>query len=218
MSNQNNISHWLFDNTFWQAVSDLKEILCPIHDAQKSSESDTLHVGHVTKKWLAIKDALVLLKNRPGNPFSGLEDVCKAEGIWDTLYQQQTTAIHTIAFYLDPANVDVFLTPKAQVEVFAFLKKYIHCQDEMWAGVTEDFFHFRKKQGKFNRQNPSNIWTPTLMERPKLFWQHCQSISPLLAHLAHCIFSTLANLILSEQLFSAMNYIIDKFRASMDVE
>lgn len=139
-------------------------------------------------------------------------------GIWDTLYQQQTTAIHTVAFYLDPANVDVSLTPEAQTEVFAFLKRYIHCDEEMWIGVTEDFFHFREKQGKFNRQNPSDIWNPALMDRPKLFWQHCRSITPLLAQLAHRIFSTPANSVLSERSFSAMNYIIDKFRASMDVE
>lgn len=160
----------------------------------------------------------MLLKNRPGNPFSGLEEVCKPGGIWDTLYQQQTTAIHTVAFYLDPANVDVLLTPGAQVEIFAFFKKYIHCNEDMWAEVTEDFFHFREKQGKFNRQNPSDIWAPTLVEHPKLFWQHCRSISPHLAQLAHRIFSTPANSVPSERSFSAMNYIIDKFRASMDVE
>ena len=49
-----NIAPWLFDNTFWQAISDLKEILRPIREAQKSSESDTSHVGHVTKRWLSI--------------------------------------------------------------------------------------------------------------------------------------------------------------------
>lgn len=86
MSNTICISYWLFDNTFWPAVSDLEEILRPIHEAQKSSESDTSHVDHVTKRWLANKDALLLLKNRPGNLFPGLEAVCKAVPIRDTSY------------------------------------------------------------------------------------------------------------------------------------
>lgn len=220
MSNRSDISYWLFDNTFWQAVSDLEEILRPIHEAQKSSESDTSHVGHVTKRWLAIKDALTLLKNRPGNPFPGLEEVCKPGGIWDTLYQQQTTAIHTVAFYLDPANVDVILTPEAQIEVFAFLKRYIQCDEATWTEVTQDFLHFREKQGKFNTPNrvALDIWNPALTQRPKLFWQYCRPTSPLLAQLALRIFSTPATSVPSQRAFSATNYTLDKSRASMDVE
>ena len=159
------------------------------------------------------------MENRLGNSFFGLEEVCRPDSIWETLYQQQTTAIHTAAFYLDPANVTVELTPGMQTEVFAFLKRYIvGCDEHMWVEVIEDFFHFREKQGKFNRQNPNDIWSPALVERPKLFWQHCRSISPLLAQLAHRIFSTPANSVPSERSFSAMNHVIDKFRARMDVE
>ena len=218
MFNRSNISHWLFDNTFWQAISDLEEIFYLIHEAQKSSKSDTSHVGHITKRWLGIKEALLRLRNRPGNLFPGLEQVCMPDGIWETLYNQQTSAIHTAAFYLDLANSDTILIPKAQVVVFAFLKRYITCNQEMWVEVTEDFFYFREKQGKFNRQNPGDLWNPALVERPKLFWQHCRLVSLFLAQLAHRIFCTLANSVPSERAFSAMNYIIDKFRASMDVE
>lgn len=126
--------------------------------------------------------------------------------------------IHTVAYFLDPANLNEPLTLKAQTEVLTFLKKYILCDNEKWTEVTEDFFDFCQRQGKFNQQSPSNIWSTPLMERPKLFWQHCRAISPLLAQFAHCIFLTPANSVPSKQSFSAMNYIIDKFRASMDVE
>ena len=63
MFNKTNISYWLFDNSFWQTVSDLEEILRPIHEAQKSSESDGSHLGHVTKQWFDIKEELMRLKN-----------------------------------------------------------------------------------------------------------------------------------------------------------
>lgn len=66
------------------------------------------------------------------------------------------------------------------------------------------------------KNNSSDIWTP--VERLKLFWQHCRSVSAPLAQLAHRIYSTPANSIPSERSFSTMNYIIDKFRASIDVE
>lgn len=61
----------------------------------------------------------------------GLEQVCTLGGIWYTLNGQQTTAIHTAAFYLDPADVNTILTPEAQVVVFAFLKKYMPCDEEI---------------------------------------------------------------------------------------
>lgn len=105
----------------------------------------------------------------------------------DTLYQQQTTLIHTASFYLDPSNVDIVLTPEAQMEVLAFLKRYIHCDEETWIGVTEDFFHFRENKASSDKTRATS---GVLLDRPKLFWQHSQSISPFLAQLALRIFST----------------------------
>ena len=131
MFNRSNISYWLFDNTFWQATSDLEEILCFIYEAQKFSESDISHVGHVTKRWLGIKKALLRLKNQPGNFFPSLEQVCMPDDIWETLYNQQTNAIHTTACDLEPANTDTTLTLETQVVVFAFLKQYITCSQDI---------------------------------------------------------------------------------------
>lgn len=108
-------------------ISDLEEILRSVHNAQKFSKSDTSHVGHVTKRWLAIRDALTNLKNCLGSPFSGLEKICRLRSIWNGLHQQQTSPIYTVAFFLDPANIDAFLIPGAQIEVFAFLKRYTQC-------------------------------------------------------------------------------------------
>ena len=81
ISNKTDISHSLFDNFFWQGISDLEEILHPIHLAQKFSESDQPHLGHVTKRWLAIKTLLTSLRDHPGNSFPGLEEVIMPEGI-----------------------------------------------------------------------------------------------------------------------------------------
>ncbi|KAK3174500.1 hypothetical protein OEA41_001746 [Lepraria neglecta] len=46
------LTHLLVQRDFWNYVEDLEEILRPLHEAQKSSESDGSHLGHVTKRWL----------------------------------------------------------------------------------------------------------------------------------------------------------------------
>ena len=66
--------------------------------------------------------------------------------------------------------------------------------------------------------NRQRIAEELLPQCYKLFWQHCKSISPLLGQFAHRIFSTPANSVPSERSFSAMNYIINKFRTSMEME
>ena len=56
------------------------------------------------------------------------------------------------------------------------------------------------------------------MESPKTFWQYLRPSSPILTGFAVRIFSTPCNSVLYERAFSAMNYIINKFRASTGVE
>ena len=41
----------LCDHQFWNDLEDVEQILQPIHEAQKMSESDDAHIGHVIKHW-----------------------------------------------------------------------------------------------------------------------------------------------------------------------
>lgn len=76
-------------------------MLRSIHEAQLSSEDDTVHLGHVTKRWLGVKEALVTMHQGGA---SSLYDVIKPDGIWAEVYKKQTTDIHWVAYYLDLAS------------------------------------------------------------------------------------------------------------------
>ena len=210
------VKDWLLSHTFWNSIEDMLEILTPLHEAQKSSEADNAHLGHVSDRWLTMKLVLQQLYERGHLP--GLHDVVKPDGVWAELYDQQTTDIHWVAHILDPAHATDQILPSIQHRVVTFMRRYIHVDDAQWPGIVQHFFDFKAKEGLFNRQDPFHIWQPNLIANPRLFWSYCRSKSPFLATFAVRIFSTPANSVPSERAFSAMNYIIDKFRASTGVE
>ena len=123
----------------------------PYPQCSKISRIRYVSCWSCNKKMVCNQRCTYRLKKPHGSPFPGLKEVCMSRDIWDSFYQQQTNPIHTVAFYLDLANIDVVFTREAQIEVFAFLKQYIQCGKETWVGVTEDFFHFRERQSKFYR-------------------------------------------------------------------
>ena len=210
------VKEWLLSHAFWNNIDDMLEVLTPLHEAQKTSEADNAHLGHVSDRWLTMKVVLQELYDR--NPLPGLHDVIKPDGIWAELYHQQTTDIHWVAHALDPAHAADQLLPSTQIQVLTFMRRYIHVDEDQWAGILQHFFDFKSKEGLFNRQDPFNIWQPNLIANPRLFWSYCRSKSPFLATFAFRIYSIPANSVPSERAFSAMNYIIDKFRASTGVE
>lgn len=59
-----------------------------IHEAQLSSEDDKAHLGHVTKRWLGIKEALITMYQGGA---SGLYNIIKPDGIWAEVCKKQTT-------------------------------------------------------------------------------------------------------------------------------
>ena len=56
------------------------------------------------------------------------------------------------------------------------------------------------------------------MEKPILFWKIIAGEAPDLSALAIQIFSTPANSVLSEQSFSAINFIQDEYRSCLSAE
>ena len=211
-----NIKDWLLSSTFWNRVEDMLEVLTPLHEAQKSSEADNAHLGHVSDRWLTIKLQLQQLYDR--GTFSDLHDVVKHDGVWAELYNQQITDIHWVAHVLDPVHAADPILPSMQVRIFEFMRKYIHVDSQQWTYVIQHFFDFKNKEGLFDRRNPFNIWQENLIANPRLFWSYGRSISPFLATFAFRIFSTPASSVPSERAFSAMNYVIDTSRASTGVE
>lgn len=206
----------LLDRRFWTEVEELEEVLRPIHEAQLSSEDDKAHLSHVTKRWLGIKEALTTM-HQGGAP--GLYDITKPDGIWSEVYKKQTMDIHWVAYYLDPTSARAIgNSDHIQQAVFFFMRRYIHVDDLEWHQVISDFWDFQGKQRRFPLNEPNGIWGDTIIHKPRVFWQYCRVKPPHLAGFAVRIFSTPASSVPSERAFSAMNFILDKFRASMKVE
>ena len=145
----------LLDRKFWAEVEELEEVLRPVHEAQLSSEDDTAHLGHVTKRWLGMKEALTTLHQGGA---SGLYDIFRPEGIWAEVYKKQTTDIHWVAYYLDPASAGAIgSSDHIQQAVFSFMRRYVRVTDPEWHQVISDFWDFQGKQGRFPLNEPNGI-------------------------------------------------------------
>ena len=206
----------LLDRRFWTDIEELEEVPCSNHEAQFSSENDTVHLGHVTKRWLGVKEALVTMHQGGA---SSLYDVIQPDGIWAEVYKKQTTDIHWVAYYLDPASAGAIgHSDHIQQAVFSFMRRYIPVDDLEWHQVINNFWDFQSKQEQFPLNEPNGIWRDVIIHKPRVFWQYCRAKSLHLAGFAIRIFSIPAFLVPSERVFSSMNFILDKFRASMKVE
>ena len=93
-------------------------------------------------------------------------------------------------------------------------EKEEHSQKHVWEFVD---YCLSVNESKLTRDvkmktKTKNIWSPSLVEQPKMFWQHC---SPSLLYLLTFLiaYSRPANSVPSGRSFSAINYTNDKFRS-----
>ena len=52
---ENNLSSIIIDYTFWADLSSIEQIIQPIHEAQKISESDRSTLSKVVPRWLKLE-------------------------------------------------------------------------------------------------------------------------------------------------------------------
>ena len=81
-------------------LSELAEILKPIHEAQKMSESNSATLGKVIPRWLGLKEDLKGLSKL----YPYLDPILTSEGTFDKRFGVQTSDIHWAAFLLDPTS------------------------------------------------------------------------------------------------------------------
>jgi hypothetical protein len=93
----------LRDLAFWQNLELLQQILDPIHQAQKQSESDKANLGLVKKRWIHIQAELVKLEKIRQLPINW-PDFWKR---FKARESRQLHDVHVLAFYLLPSNVDL---------------------------------------------------------------------------------------------------------------
>ena len=194
----------LLDSTLWSNLDKLRLILEPIDRAIKLSEADGSHLGEVPGRWRRIKKEWRILFDSDGYP--ELEQLIAPSGVWQKRYQTQTLDIHEVAYSLDPANQGMTIKPAMQARITGFLKKYAGDNERAFLTMEEAYFGFTNREGVFSVGG--EIW----QAKPRTFWQHFRSSSPLLAGLAVRVFSTPATSVPSERSFSTMGYIVNKQR------
>lgn len=110
----------LLDCGFWNELEDLKLILEPINTAQKKSKTDAAHLGYVNERWLSFWDDFIKLVET--GRFPQILPMLDINGYWQEVFNQQTTNIHWVAYFLDPQNSG---KPMQKLKITAFLWHHI---------------------------------------------------------------------------------------------
>jgi hypothetical protein len=147
---ENKLSSIITDHSFWIDLSTIEQIVRPIHEAQKMSESDNSTLSKVVPRWQKLEAELLQLSIvhssliggfvRPGGPFS-------------IRLQKQTTELYFAALLLDPISL---LKVPAQVEIDTALKFLLkRCNESNKKEVHKSFFEFRSRSSVFGASNPA---------------------------------------------------------------
>ena len=190
------------DPGFWLAVESVRDLISPISEQQKMSESEKSHVGMVYSRWLDVKHHLQSLTSIQPNILSLLP-------FFESRFNTQTNDIHLVAHYLNPKNIG---KQDYSVEQFNLILKFL----EKYGGEKAkfQFASFLIQQGQFAKHHEA--WT--LADHPLLFWALIGPFAPELSHLAVQVFKTPANSVPSERSFSSHNLIHDKKRNRLQVD
>jgi hypothetical protein len=204
-SKVNALEKVIIDHTFWANLSSLEQILRPIHEAQKMSESDSSTLSKVVPRWIKLEAELQQL----GRLFPLLVGgITQAGGVFRERSKKQITNIHYAAWLLDPITL---LKPPGQTQIdigIQFLLARTRQEDKK--AVHASILQFRTQADVFG---PSHL-ASMHYDNPILYWKSYlfDQTHSLLAKLAVRIFEAVANSVASERAFSAMNLIHSKLR------
>src|SRR5579859_5673762 len=83
---------YINSSTFWGSLESLRELLQPIDEALRMSESNQAHLEKVLDRWATIHTHL----NRMKNDFPVLGDFLKTNGVFSSRYHHQVLPIHIV--------------------------------------------------------------------------------------------------------------------------
>jgi hypothetical protein len=199
----------LVSPAFWTTVEMFKELLEPIDEAIRMSESDKAHLGHVLPRWAEIMSHL----KRSVTSFPGLHEYLEFNGGFNTRYHRQVKPIHIIATYLDPKHWELPMGADTEHQIYQFIDKYTNTEDEATAARCE-FLSFRSQLPPF--ESTRYCWKHST--DPRMFWIMQTQHAKVIGALAVRIYSTPSNSVPSERAFSVMNFIHRKGRNSLGSE
>jgi len=202
----------LRDTTFWRSLEPLRELLLPLDEALRMSESGSSHLGHVLPRWIAIAEHLGMRKlDYPDalTPFMAVDNETGFAG----RYKRQVMPIHVAAYYLLPETRNKHIPENFDSQLQAFFRKFTSSEDN-YETLSYEFESFRAQVAPF--EYGRRCWT--LPKNPKLFWHATMSHTMLIGKLGDRLFSTPCNSVASERAFSIQNLIHTKSRNQLKSE
>lgn len=198
----------LKDREFWSSLESLREVLQPLDEALKMSESGNSHLGHVLPRWMAIAEHL---KMRRMDYYDELDPFMSIDGddsnSFSHRYKRQILPIHIAAYYLTPENRTKPTPEHFESQLLSFFRKSTSSTAD-YETLCYEFESFRAQSAPF--EYGRRCWT--LSKTPRLFWHSAMSQSTIIGKLAYRLFSTPCNSVASERAFSIQNLIHTKSR------
>jgi hypothetical protein len=161
----------LQDDSWWQRLKSLYQLVYPFHEHQKMSESNRAGLNKVYPRWIKLNSHLQQFRE-PGS-FSWWQDVdayCNriGQGGWQDRIDKQLLPIHLVAYLLTPEHRETILMPALMMKA----EKYVqdHCGDTAYG----QWVDYLTAEGCFNLQQA--CWT-RYKANPKLFWKSSVSIT-----------------------------------------
>ncbi len=184
------------DEKWWEAIKELLQILSPLDESIKMSESDRSNIHYVIPRWKRLQQHLEL------------HNVISKEA-FEKRFKRQTNDCHIIAYLLNPNTVgdnDIpgFQEGEWRQRAYAF---FVHHRVDPIPAMKE-LEEFRTKTGRFNPL----FWCWTLSESPATFWTNASPSSPTIGPLAIRLMNTPATTVPSERSFSVLNLLHNKLR------
>ena len=165
--------HFLLEPGFWAALTQLLELLGPIHNLQKMSEDNHATVSYVYPRWLKLEEHLKRTANSKSLfaadvksylttiPIEGIKLTGINKKNWTRRREKQLFPLHRIAYFLNPLNSKVDLTDSELKEIDTAFKQHILDYTQ----ALSSFFDFRNHEGSF--ANRVVAWG--YKKQPKLF-------------------------------------------------
>lgn len=140
----------LLDIGFWLAITQLLELLEPIHSLQKMSKDNKATISYVYPRWTRLELHLKKIANSNNMfaidiknylttiPVNGIKLTGIDKKNWTRRCTKQLLPIHRIAYFLDPINSKATISEIELAEVNTYFKH--HISDHYRA--FEQFFDF----------------------------------------------------------------------------
>jgi len=196
------------EQRFWPALDRLRELLDPVDEAVRMSESNKSHLGTVIQRWETIARHL----NANIRYFPELATFMKPDGgTFSQRFARQITPIHVAAYYLTPKNRQLSFQleehPDYRTKLHNFFVQYSSSPENAKL-VEKEYVYYVTQRGCFEKTEP--CWEQE--QNPNDFWLFASLRSQHLAPLCLRLFNAPCNSVPSERAFSIQNIIHSKVR------